>query len=113
MAKNKGLTTLLAAAAISLFGEGCFVSRAPYAYVEIDTPHPQSVVVVHQAPMVAAPVQVGDYQPIYADCVQYAASAADSMRPDGRRVEACTCYQPDPVTGQPDTSSAERCYRYP
>ena len=110
MAKKKGLITLLATAAISLFGEGCFISRGPYAYVEIDTPHPQShAVVVHTQQ--AAPVQVGGYQPFYYDCVQYAATAADSMNPNGARVEACTCYQPDPVTGQPDTHSAQRCYR--
>jgi hypothetical protein len=104
--KKRGIMTLLAAAAAAVLGgSGCYMLNGPYAYVRIDTPdtgaNPPAGPVVAPAPH---HVDVS-----YEHCFDYAASAADSMHPDGRRVRMCTCYDRSDSSGGPDPHSAYLC----
>jgi hypothetical protein len=107
----RGLVAKIASAIAVLGSSAC----APYVYVRIDEPNPrppriatvapQHIIVPAQAPHPQYP-----YQPYYENCIDFAASAADSTRPDGNRVMMCTCYTNfDPVTGAPDPHSGYRC----
>ncbi|MBU2561213.1 MAG: hypothetical protein KKD17_02865 [Nanoarchaeota archaeon] len=89
-ARAKAVAIALAA---GLSAPGCYVLHGPYAELRIDTRHPESGQVTHQPPTVLMPPV---YSPapavIYGECHTFAASAADSMNPDGRRVMVCTCH---------------------
>ncbi|MBW2972107.1 hypothetical protein KY359_03650 [Candidatus Woesearchaeota archaeon] len=87
-----GLAALVAAAALT-FG-GCHVQR-PYAYSTFHIPAQPAQAEQHY--IVLPPVHTPVYIPAPAECHTFAATAADSMQPDGHTVTTCTC-QP---TGNP------------
>ena len=97
----KGLVALVAAAV----GSGCFVQHAPYATmtitsprarqteVYVSTPAPVQVFVpAQQVFYPGRPIVVPYYEvPVFGqECHEFAARAADSMDPNGRRVGICS-----------------------
>jgi hypothetical protein len=109
-AKKSDLAVLVAAALSA--SAGCYVQHAPYAVISTRTPQQERVTVysaapvpvyVEPAPVVVVPppqavyvprrpIVVPSYEvPVFGqECHEYAASAADSMDPNGRHVGICT-----------------------
>jgi len=102
-----GLAAIVAAA----WGEGCFVQHAPYATMTITNPRarqtevyvatPAPVQVFVPAPQViypGRPIVVPAYEvPVFFEqCQEFAATAADSMDSNGRRIGVCTGVNDNP-----------------